>query len=133
MCNEERKKRQLTMDGRCPSCNEDKETMEHVIRRCPKGKKIWDGMLGVNETNRTKQLNFRAWVDENLEGRKQVTCEGDWPVTFMVTAWWIWKWRNSEVFKGESYDFNQKMKWLMQQREEMKEAFAKMGDPGAAK
>lgn len=50
----------------------------------------------------------------------------------MVTAWWIWKWRNNEVFKGESYEYSQKMKWLTRQKEEIKEAFAKMRDPGAA-
>lgn len=43
---------------------------------------------------------FLEWVISNLENVSQSWGE-DWPLTFGVTLWWIWRWRNNRCIERE--------------------------------
>lgn len=101
LCNHERRRRHLTSDGNCPVCHDVDESVEHVLRLCPKAKEIWKQLLGDRIMQRMENLDFRKWMDCNLRGKGGGRHGEEWPNVFIITAWWIWKWRNDLVFKDE--------------------------------
>lgn len=44
--------------------------------------------------------------------------------------WWLWKWRNGRIFKGEADDHKARIQWLKRHKEEVNAAFAKVELPG---
>lgn len=113
MCNEERKKRHLTVDENCHTCANEVEIVEHFVKRCPIAKSIWKSLLGTRGFQQTESLGFRELIDANLEGKFHANCDEGWPALFMLTTWWLWKWRNELIFKKEDHDHQHKMEWLM--------------------
>ncbi|CAL1413656.1 unnamed protein product [Linum trigynum] len=90
MTNAERKRRKLTSNEACTTCNNGTETIEHILRGCPSSQQVWR-LLGINDTLLTCGLGFTAWLESHL-GNDQ---EG---LLFGVACWYLWKRRNEKTF-----------------------------------
>lgn len=84
----------------------------------------------LQTTYQMEHLDFRDWIDVNIDGRNLSQGNEDWLATFMIVTWWIWKWRNDLVFKNENHELRQKMDWLLKQRIDVIEAFKKSQGQG---
>lgn len=128
--NDERKRRHLTQDNLCPVCHQGAETTEHIVRSCEHAKRIWNSLSRNGGDRRWETLNFRDWIDANLNGKWFGQGECNWPATFMISVWWLWRWRNDTVFNGVTHEHRNKVDWLKKQCENIHEAFAKAKEPG---
>lgn len=61
------------------------------------------GALCPSAVSRNKWRNsFQGWLNQNIAGYGPNTDVGDWSTVFIVTIWWLWKWRNAEVFNKKN-------------------------------
>ncbi|KAL2945366.1 Cyanidin 3-O-glucoside 5-O-glucosyltransferase [Bienertia sinuspersici] len=75
------------------------ETVLHTLRDCKHAFDIWKVVC----PNAKKQAFFNetsipAWISNNI-GSHSKNCLDKWALTFPLTLWWIWKWRNMQVFQ----------------------------------
>lgn len=103
----------------------EEETVEHLLRWCPKPREIWRRALGERKLMLTDNLGFREWIDINTKGGTGEHHDRDWAASFAIISWWIWWWRNEIAFDGEERDIAWKMEWIWNQIYEVKNAFAK--------
>ncbi|XP_074267507.1 uncharacterized protein LOC141590888 [Silene latifolia] len=93
MVNVNRVRRNMGDNPLCPRCNEEDETIEHLLRSC-----------------------------QNASNDVEVNAK-DWPLVFAITNWWIWKWRNNIVFGRDNENPSQPHLFLRQQFETTRKAF----------
>ena len=84
--------RHIIEDGRCPHCNEGKETIVHTIFFCSLVKSIWESssfLSYIAEGPRDSFMSMFAWLKSKLDvnGLLEV----------MALAWGAWSYRNSVV------------------------------------
>jgi len=46
---------------------------------------------------------MKEWIVEDISGSNVPGDDDDWSVKFSLILWWIWKWRNSKVFKERQF------------------------------
>ncbi|CAL1366122.1 unnamed protein product [Linum trigynum] len=94
LTNHERTKRKLTTDGSCKACNEELETIEHILRKCRKteGVRKFFKMGHSPGENRS----FQQWIIDNIN-------DSDRGTDFGITCWMIWKQRNEEIMDWKTY------------------------------
>lgn len=81
--------------------------------------------MGNGEIHKHDNIDFRSWLDNNLRGRVHTKYGNEWPTTFTIVAWGIWKWRNERIFKGENHETKRKLQWIERHGEEIRAAFRK--------
>ncbi|KAM5549518.1 hypothetical protein ABKV19_000773 [Rosa sericea] len=104
LTNAERMKRRFTRDELCPICHVHTESLLHMLRDCPRVTKIWQKLNCSNSIKGAMQLDWVGWLAAN--GHCSMKCYGgmNWNVLFTFTCWYIWKWRNKNVFE-EGFQF----------------------------
>ncbi|CAL8168851.1 unnamed protein product [Prunus armeniaca] len=101
LSNEQRVRRQLSLDASCGSCHWPMESILHILRDCVKAKKVWNALLNSSQSARFFTMDFQPWLRVNLMS-KIVWADGiPWNLVFVFTCWYIWKWRNHYVFHGD--------------------------------
>lgn len=126
-CNAGRKRRHLTSEEHCFMCTSAKESVEHIIRWCPKARNVWSVLMGSREFQRQANWSFRQWLDANIEGRVRSSHGDDWPCTFAMACWWNWRWRNELVFTNTDKDETTRVEWIRQYAKDIMRAFSKQG------
>ena len=119
MTNLNRFKRGLTHNPNCSICEQAQEDVEHVLRLCPEARHIWQtlAMQGLGQLG--TDLNFEDWFRLNISN---VGGDGDWPSKFLITLWYIWKWRNIVCFEGTNLSVHGKVRLLLSMYTEHLEA-----------
>lgn len=81
--NANRVKRGFLDDPWCKLCEDGLEDLDHLLRKCPHAKVIWQplGSAGVGNLSLEREVN--DWIAPN------------WPTKFTWTCWYIWKWKNT--------------------------------------
>ncbi|PRQ23567.1 putative ribonuclease H-like domain, reverse transcriptase zinc-binding domain-containing protein [Rosa chinensis] len=104
LTNTERMKRRLTSDNSCPICHTHSESLLHLLRDCPRVNKIWQEINCFDNIRRAMQIDWAKWLAAN--GYCTMKCYGgmNWNVLFTFTCWYIWKWRNKNIFE-EGFQF----------------------------
>ncbi|XP_074287668.1 uncharacterized protein LOC141612819 [Silene latifolia] len=97
MTNYNRVRRGLADDPFCPRCYTEDETPDHLLRRCPKSEELWMqlGDYAAYESFYTE--SYPVWISKNASNTPSLSSP-NWSMKFAITCWWIWKWRNNEVF-----------------------------------
>ncbi|XP_074314431.1 uncharacterized protein LOC141649645 [Silene latifolia] len=122
MVNVNRVIRNMGDDPRCPRCDGDEETTEHLLRSCPVSKQIWN-LIGIDSSNiYFFNSPFSEWITR-CASNDVSTNEANWPMMFAITCWWIWRWRNNVVFGSENENPTEPRQFLFQQFEMNKKAF----------
>ena len=97
-------KRGIVMPSqRCPICNGEDETEDHLFLSCPVSKAVWTWIFkwcGVNmeQFNSLDHL-LSILVDNATSAKKRMMSEA----IVGGAVWSIWKARNNLVFKGNSF------------------------------
>lgn len=98
LCNANRLKRKLTDDPRYTRCNGNTdETLLHLVCDCPVAKNIWLSVGGTANYESFFTGPLGSWITRNIQGNGLIYSE-KWPTCFALTLWWIWRWRNLDVF-----------------------------------
>lgn len=80
-------------------------------------------MAGSNRWRNWRRINFKIWLERNISGCDEGDEQNEWPRTFAITAWWIWRWRNDRIFNASSMEVQRKIAWIKEAEEEIGRAF----------
>lgn len=125
MGNAERKRRKLTTNGECGTCHGKEESMAHILRDCSYAEEVWTALVGRDRWRKWSQTNPRQWLIQNITEKNQSTTQHEWPRTFVITSWWIWRWRNDRVFNTVSMETHRKIAWIHEAEKEVNRAFSR--------
>ena len=76
--------------------------MAHILTGCPFSRTIWHEVLSwIRSTSGppTGDGGFSDWWEEALSATPRALRKGTSSL-IMLTAWWIWKYRNAAVFEN---------------------------------
>ncbi|KAK9111781.1 hypothetical protein Scep_019300 [Stephania cephalantha] len=88
-------KRQVGGSDRCPGCEDEPESVLHVLRDCNLARSIWDRWLWNMDSRKFFKAELREWLAVNLASKDTY-----WRVLFGVVCWYLWYWRNEAVFNN---------------------------------
>ncbi|KAF5761365.1 putative RNA-directed DNA polymerase [Helianthus annuus] len=94
-------------DNRCPLCNSEVETVDHLFSACGVSAVIWQKIQVWCNSSILFTFSFRDilevhnWV--GLEGHKKEVFHG----IAIIACWRIWKARNALVFEGKPFVINE--------------------------
>jgi len=98
MTNAERFRRHLHHSSYCEQCQGEVEDLNHIFRRCPRAHEVWSSGQFPGFSPLAGDVNFLHWVNWNLRAQQEDT---EWPRKFLLTVWYIWKWRCARCFGEE--------------------------------
>ncbi|XP_016648950.1 PREDICTED: putative ribonuclease H protein At1g65750 [Prunus mume] len=101
LSNVQRVRRQLTFDASCGACEWPIETTLHILRDCYKARGIWNTVLMPSHHGHFFQMDFLPWFQTNLLSQAVWCSNIPWSLVFIFTCWYVWKWRNHQVFQGD--------------------------------
>lgn len=81
----------------CSLCSNQVESILHVLRYCDHAYNVWDRVLPIQRRRDFFSVDIRCWI---LSNRSQNVVGKVWSVTFGVTCWLLWTWRNKRLFDG---------------------------------
>ncbi|KAJ8420951.1 hypothetical protein Cgig2_010780 [Carnegiea gigantea] len=90
LTNTTRARRHLTTDPSCRECGASLEDSEHILRFCLKARDVWASLKAIGLDFVFDELNFMEWLIHNIRGSY---ADRDWSTKFLMTLWYLWKWR----------------------------------------
>ncbi|XVE77975.1 hypothetical protein DITRI_Ditri13aG0107100 [Diplodiscus trichospermus] len=96
---EELHRRHLVGNPLC-NCNQESESLMHVLRDCIITKQTWYELIPVQYRQKFFSLNLQDWIFGNLRNEIDIPCEENWRCVFGVAIWKFWSWRNQAIFNG---------------------------------
>jgi hypothetical protein len=95
-------KRGLDHPVQCPLCDQEDETVQHLLISCIFSREVWFRILSMVNLQQfyptNSDLVFQVWW-ANLEG-KMPAVQRKGINSLVLVAWWLWKQRNECVFEG---------------------------------
>lgn len=70
MTNEEHKVRRITASDTCPRCNQQPESILHILRDCEITLELWEQLVDPNVWHVFPSLSLVRWLDFNLKTQK---------------------------------------------------------------
>ena len=96
------KRRGIPLANRCFLCEDDEETIDHLLSHCSRAKMLWDLLLFIVDSNwvfpLTVSQSLLAWQGANVGGKHKRV----WITTPLCLFWMLWKERNGVTFKDEA-------------------------------
>ena len=86
LSNEQRAKRQLTVDLSCSLCGWPIEPVLHILCDCEKAKSVWSLFLSNNLSLEFFQLDFQPWLRVNLLTKSHWQFGISWNISFAFTC-----------------------------------------------
>jgi len=90
LTNSERYRRRLCMSPVCELCQDATEDLDHLFRTCSAAQSVWQELRVRALHPLASEGNFHSWLHCNLQTPHD---DPAWAMKFMVTLWYIWKWR----------------------------------------
>ncbi|KAJ7981919.1 Ribonuclease H protein [Quillaja saponaria] len=98
MTNEERARRGCAQTPSCGRCPAQNESILHCLRDCPFSHGFWIKLVKGKSLSLFFGTNIIDWIKLCLT--KEIGMhEVDWGITFGVAVWYLWKWRNQQIFE----------------------------------
>lgn len=98
LTNVQRVTRKFSNDASCPICHSSDETLLHLFRDCPRAANIWRAFPMPSSISSSFSLDWTSWINAQLHCHSVVTDGFKWCNLFVFVCWYIWKWRNKQVF-----------------------------------
>jgi hypothetical protein len=103
-------KRGLDHPVQCPLCDQEDETVHHLLISCVFSREVWFRIFSLVNLRQlsptTADLVFQDWW-ANLEAKVPYALRKGINSLVMLVAWWLWKQRNNCVFEGDPPSGNQ--------------------------
>ncbi|KAL4329123.1 hypothetical protein AHAS_Ahas13G0268600 [Arachis hypogaea] len=122
-----RRARIFGMNSSCHRCTGVEENTIHMLRDCPVASRVWVKLIHHEHIHDFFRAPFNAWIRWNLAMDLGTTKQGNWNTQFLVTCWWLWKWRNQEIFNPPFQRPMQPLPFILKQVKQIQEAFKKEG------
>ena len=95
------KRKGIPLVNRCSLCEENEETIDHLLIHCSRAKLLWDLLLAITNLHWVFPCTVRqlllAWQSANIgKKRKRV-----WMAAPLCIFWTLWMERNRVVFENE--------------------------------
>ena len=95
------KRKGIPLVNKCSLCEENEETIDHLLIHCSRAKMLWDLLLAIIDFDwvfpRTVRQLLLAWQSASVgKQRKRV-----WMATPLCIFWTLWMERNMVVFENE--------------------------------
>ena len=90
LTNAERFRRNMSQNPHCAICLNEMEDLDHLLRRCPQAVGMWHALQAKGLYYLASDATCHQWVQLNMRGAHE---DPDWPTKFMITVWYLWKWR----------------------------------------
>ena len=116
LTNAERFKRQMIPSPQCDLCLGELEDLEHISRSCPNARAVWQELSIEGLCYTAGEEEFSKWVRQNLHGTHD---DPDWSTKFMITLWYIWKWRCKQCFNTDDESPREKGTFLLHKSSEI--------------
>ncbi|KAJ1376166.1 Ribonuclease H domain [Sesbania bispinosa] len=88
-------RRHISDSALCPRCTIQPESIIHCLRDCSKARLIWD-RLGFTTQPHFFDHDLMHWLKKHAKHSSEIL--------FLATIWWIWLWRNKEVFDTDRWE-----------------------------
>lgn len=98
-------KRGLDHPDKCPLCDQEEETVQHLLTSCVVARLVWFTLLNLlQRTDSVPRQNERSFADWWRRTMKRVRKQQKKGVNSLsiLAAWSIWKHRNDYVLEGVS-------------------------------
>lgn len=103
-------KRGLDHPVQCPLCDQEDETVHHLLISCVFSREVWFricSLVNLRQFSPARDdLVFQDWW-ANLEAKVPYALRKGINSLVMLVAWWLWKQRNNCVFEGDAPSGNQ--------------------------
>ncbi|KAK9081324.1 hypothetical protein Syun_031103 [Stephania yunnanensis] len=101
LTNEVRHRRHMIDFDGCDQCGGDSESLNHILRECPRSVLLWGHFLSIEQLGSLPTLPLQEWLVKNLMcGTKIIGVE--WSIFFATTCWLLWNTRNRIVIGEET-------------------------------
>ncbi|KAK0603530.1 hypothetical protein LWI29_005964 [Acer saccharum] len=90
--------RGMTTDLTCGRCMAGQEDEDHVFRTCSSSSRIWEDISTSVTKSASYNSEWESWLFENLKCTFLIGGRIPSYLLFVVTLWFIWKWRCEKVF-----------------------------------
>ena len=90
LTNAERFKRHMGISPKCVICDAEEEDLNHVLRFCTNATRTWQSTQSPTVIGTESFEGITAWLQHNLAHQLE---DPNWPTKFLITLWYIWKWR----------------------------------------
>ncbi|KAJ1417617.1 Ribonuclease H domain [Sesbania bispinosa] len=108
-------RRHISDSALCPRCTIQPESIIHCLRDCSKARLIWD-RLGFTTQPHFFDHDLIYWLKKHAKHSSEIL--------FLATIWWIWRWRNKEVFDTDRWE----IEFIIRQILLMKSEVTRAGD-----
>ncbi|KAL6145016.1 hypothetical protein ACLB2K_055705 [Fragaria x ananassa] len=98
LTNVQRVSRGFTSNASCPICSSADESLLHLFRDCPRSASIWRSFPKPGNISNSFSLYWNGWIYAQLHCHAAVENDVKWCNLFVFIYWFIWKWRNKQVF-----------------------------------
>ncbi|GLU10925.1 hypothetical protein SLE2022_277010 [Rubroshorea leprosula] len=91
----------------CPRCQDEEETMEHLIRLCPSSTVILRDLFPDISLHQQQDLDFFSWLKFNSHCKlKTNVLNIPWNTLFCFAIWGVWLQRNQTVHSPQPFQLN---------------------------
>ena len=98
LTNAERFRRHMGVSPKCVICAAEEEDLDHVLRFCTNATMTWQAIHSHNVPGAESNEGRSTWLQHNLFNQLE---DPNWPTKFLITLWYIWKWRCMICFGSE--------------------------------
>lgn len=112
MTKDMRKRRGFTTIDTCHRCRNEKEDINHILQTCPDANHFWSVITPEFAKREQWKTPFKDWMSDNINSRRMTRDNLEWRTVFAVGSWWLWKWRNEEIFSDMHRTLNHKIDWI---------------------
>jgi len=79
----------------CEICSAEVEDLDHLLRYCPNATGAWQAIQQQGSYSSANDEGLHVWLRQNIIGAHE---DLDWLTKFLITVWYIWKWRCVHCF-----------------------------------
>ena len=94
--------RGLNISHLCPLCNNEAESIIHMLRDCPLACHVWDSLIPPSVINTFYGSTLVNWLRTNCKSNACSHLGIFWNVIFPFGVWSIWLHRNKAIFRGNN-------------------------------
>ena len=87
---------------------------------------VWKSLATKGLSQLGGHLSLEDWIMSNLCNKTE---DSYWPTKFLVTLWYIWKWRNGVCFEGKRIHVQDRVEFLLGKYKEHLTAIAVQREP----